>query len=433
MQDAFGLDYPIQDHFDLGIGTSSGAVGLAALFIMYWDTKTCVRFWHKFATRVFEKIVLRSTIAKCWWYLASYFADGLYDAVLLEEALQEKFEFRRLFGPTESRPSGMKIAITATTISNATLCLFTNYNGSKCKHIRPYSASDEVLLWEALRCTTAAPWYYKTKFLEAFGTFQDAPNVRNLFQDGAIARLYRASMSSLSLDSGNSWKDHWHGLEKDIKGQHFRLDVPLKGRVPNIDEVDQMADLQDQVRNNLGDMDGLARAFRAVSFFFELNEPPIREGIIYVCRGSILSRSPDSRALVQNITSRYPYSRFITDDEVSLGSLSLDDICQGCGRFQKKVTISVRHPVDVVDLLLCCSRLFRRSISGFPNPMKWFEERQNLKATFGRADHGEAKALSDSDCSCVHRRRHADVADTLTPAKRRLTLIGTRRSKRRRL
>lgn len=24
MQDAFGLDYPIQDHFDLGIGTSSG-------------------------------------------------------------------------------------------------------------------------------------------------------------------------------------------------------------------------------------------------------------------------------------------------------------------------------------------------------------------------------------------------------------------------
>jgi hypothetical protein len=50
-------------------------------------------------------------------------------------------------------------------------------------------------------------------------------------------------MSSLSLDSGNSWKDHWHGLEKDIKGQHFCLDVPLKGRVPNIDEVDQMADL----------------------------------------------------------------------------------------------------------------------------------------------------------------------------------------------
>ncbi|OBT56265.1 hypothetical protein VE04_05112 [Pseudogymnoascus sp. 24MN13] len=106
-------------------------------------------------------------------------------------------------------------------------------------------------------------------------TSPKAPNVRNLFQDGAIARLYRASMSSLSLDSGNSWKDHWHGLEKDIKGQHFRLDVPLKGRVPNIDEVDQMADLQDQVRNNLGDMDGLARAFKAVSFFFELDEPPL--------------------------------------------------------------------------------------------------------------------------------------------------------------
>ncbi|OBT40118.1 hypothetical protein VE00_10853 [Pseudogymnoascus sp. WSF 3629] len=34
MQDAFGLDYPIQDHFDFSIGTSLGAVGLAALFLM---------------------------------------------------------------------------------------------------------------------------------------------------------------------------------------------------------------------------------------------------------------------------------------------------------------------------------------------------------------------------------------------------------------
>jgi hypothetical protein len=180
-------------------------------------------------------------------------------------------------------------------------------------------------------------------------------------------------------------------------------------------------------------MDGLARAFKAVSFFFELDEPLVREGIIYVCRGSILSRSPNSRALVQNITSRYPYSRFITDDEVSLGSLSLDDICQDCSRFQKKVTISVRHPIDVVDLLLCCSRLFRRSISGFPNPMKWFEERQNLKATFGQADHSKANALSDSDCSCVRQRRHMDSTDRLTPRKRPHGLVGMRRSKRRRL
>jgi hypothetical protein len=50
-------------------------------------------------------------------------------------------------------------------------------------------------------------------------------------------------MSSLSLVSSNSWKDHWHGLEEDIKGQHFRLDVLLKGRVPNINEVDQMSNL----------------------------------------------------------------------------------------------------------------------------------------------------------------------------------------------
>jgi hypothetical protein len=64
---------------------------------------------------------------------------------------------------------------------------------------------------------------YWTGFKEQL-SLPKAPNVRNLFQDGAVTALYRASMSSLSLDGGNNWKDHWFGLEEETKGQHFRLD-----------------------------------------------------------------------------------------------------------------------------------------------------------------------------------------------------------------
>jgi hypothetical protein len=60
---------------------------------------------------------------------SSYFADGRYDALLLEDILKRSFGSRPLFDSVQSRPSGMKIAVTATTISDATLRLFSNYNG----------------------------------------------------------------------------------------------------------------------------------------------------------------------------------------------------------------------------------------------------------------------------------------------------------------
>lgn len=63
-------------------------------------------------------------------FLASYFADGRYNATIVEKTLKSTLGSRPLFASTGSRPSGMKIAVTATTISDATLCIFSNYNGS---------------------------------------------------------------------------------------------------------------------------------------------------------------------------------------------------------------------------------------------------------------------------------------------------------------
>jgi len=88
----------------------------------------------------------------------------------LEEALKEAFGLGPVFDSPKSQPSGMKFAVTATTILDATLCLISNYNGkgtpsrdsSKLKplrstntnilgykHLRAKKATDEILLWEA--------------------------------------------------------------------------------------------------------------------------------------------------------------------------------------------------------------------------------------------------------------------------------------------
>ena len=58
-----------------------------------------------------------------------YLEDGKYDATRLEGSLKEALGYRPMFDSVESRASGMKYAVTATTISDATLCLISNYNG----------------------------------------------------------------------------------------------------------------------------------------------------------------------------------------------------------------------------------------------------------------------------------------------------------------
>lgn len=258
-----------------------------------------------------------------------------------------------------------------------------------------------------------------------------AANVRNLFQDGALARLYRASMQSLSLNGQISWEDHWHGLEEETKKQQFRLNLPLIGKEPNIDDVDKMQYLYDQIPYHLGDMEGIARAFKAVSFFFELDGPPVLNSGLYRCHGSILSRSPDSRALVQNLGSSYPYTQFYIN-EASIGFLSANDICRLCGRFQKAIAFHVRHPSDRVNLYLAFNRLFRRSISAFPQPIEWFVERQKLNAKFGQPDHrSRIEQSKDLSCSCELQRGREFSAPVSDRKKRPLTSRMRTRNKRR--
>jgi len=239
-------------------------------------------------------------------------------------------------------------------------------------------------------------------------------------------------MQSLSLNGQLSWEDHWHGLDEEAKKQHFRLNLPLVDREPGIDDVDKMQYLHDQIPSHLGDMEGIVRAFKAVEFFFELDQPLIFEGGGFTCHGSILSRSPDSSALVQNLRTTYPSAQFL-NQEASLGFLGLNDLCESCGRFQKLVTFHIRHPSDRVDLRFSYNRLFRRSISAFPQPMEWFVKRQKLNAKFGLPDHlNRNKRAQNPVCSCVLM-RYLDRSDGLSTNKRTFNVQTRTQNKKRRL
>lgn len=72
---------------------------------------------------------------------AYYLGDGRYDASLLDDTLKEALGQSPIFDSVEGRPSGMKFAVTATTISDATLCLISNYNG-KGSHSKERSKNE---------------------------------------------------------------------------------------------------------------------------------------------------------------------------------------------------------------------------------------------------------------------------------------------------
>jgi hypothetical protein len=102
------------------------------MFLRQWDVSRCSQIFEQLAKRCFRKqwlsglpILCRlNSLLKCWM------SDGRYDAVDLEASLKQCFGSQKcLFDTPESSFSGVKVGVTATTISNATPFIFSNYNG----------------------------------------------------------------------------------------------------------------------------------------------------------------------------------------------------------------------------------------------------------------------------------------------------------------
>lgn len=122
-----------------------------ALFWNGWDIIECLEFFRYFAKHIFppKHGFSTSIFARIIRMIKSYFDDGRYDATSLEDTLIEAFGCQPMFDVAKKRPSGMKIAVTATTIANADLCLFTNYNGAN-KLSKDSGRIQLLIIWSLL-------------------------------------------------------------------------------------------------------------------------------------------------------------------------------------------------------------------------------------------------------------------------------------------
>ncbi|KAI9760680.1 MAG: hypothetical protein M1840_002356 [Geoglossum simile] len=451
IQDTLGPRCPVQSFFDLAFGTSAGGLIILGMFLRQWDISYCSRIFEQLAKRCFRKrrlsglpILCRvNRLLKCWT------CDGCYDTVDLEASLKQCFGSQKCFDTPESSFSGAKVGVTATTISNATPFIFSNYNGegtrnASCgyKHLRPRDVKDEPFVWEAARATSAAPVLFQTAQISTVGAFQDgglkhnnpvylalwesdqiwtshatrdvvlslgtgtesdpmspvAPSFRHFLVDGFIPRLYRSSMSS--LDGEITWKHLQNSLDEKSKSDYFRLNVPLQGE-PVLDDTACMDKLRESVRSfpSLGDYIDIAAALLVSSFYFELTALPRFEGGLYKCNGTIRCRGHSDAIIESLFNLHYGRLEFAADSRL-LGSLDPEtDFCQQCHRYRKRISFYVQKLNETVTLCLVAKDVGkRRKLSGFPQSIEWFIQQQHLEATFGTADHGCPGRLRCADC-----------------------------------
>jgi len=233
-----------------------------------------------------------------------------------------------------------------------------------------------------------------------------APSTRHGFWDGPIPRLLRSFGTILVAQ--NNHVEHLNRLEslpvdKEALGSYFRINIPFEYQ-PALDEIGKMADLRRETHLYLQSQQhillAIKQALRSASFFFELSEMPSFQGRWYECRGSIRCRSLNAQALVCDLAQKFPSAQFLTDQNTNLGNLNEGDLCIDCGIYNKAVKFPVYHLGQKVTISLRLNQLYRRKISGFPNSITWFVERQRLNADFGEPGHSNPKEVFRRKCDC---------------------------------
>lgn len=108
-----------------------GGLIVLSLFIRQWGVEQCARVFDTITHEFFRGQRRKGYgIISCLRHIAScWLSDGIYDVGALEKVLKDVFgTYERMFGSIQVNRR-TKIAVTATTISDASPFIFSNYNG----------------------------------------------------------------------------------------------------------------------------------------------------------------------------------------------------------------------------------------------------------------------------------------------------------------
>ena len=211
-------------------------------------------------------------------------------------------------------------------------------------------------------------------------------------------------------------------LSEQDREDYFRLNLPLQDFEPRLDDVEHIDALRQrtesyiEVPSVLAQCERISHALWASSFFFELEERPKFSNGVFTCHGYILCRRPYGQRLVTQIRQTFPSAEFIVNADRVLGRVGVDDTCERCGHFIKRVSFDMRHLNEAFVIHLVLNKDTSRKISGFPHSLSWFIEQQNLDPFVGRDS-----TVKSGRCLCksTSKKRRVSFTNEQPTSKRR--------------
>ncbi|KAJ5340343.1 hypothetical protein N7541_009467 [Penicillium brevicompactum] len=431
------IGVPIASLPDLCTGTSVGALSTINIILNQSSVTQCFNAFPDLARNIFRPSS-NSPVPRSIRWLASAFnliTDGLYDSDGLSQIFKAAVgPSRRMFDVATASPAGCRIAIVASRTSDGKACVLANYRrksprsaNTAYQFLAPHDDREDPFLWEAAICSVAAPFYFQTKTLPGLGLLQDggvrannpvaialresgiiwpmakshdlllsvgtgfstsSPSDSTGFLDrireGALPRLFRAMMSSPSMDGKQGFLEALNYLPHSSTPDIFRLDQAIDGTLPALDDtcsLEKMSHMDFAVPAEL-----VRSILASAMFFFELDESPVQGNASFYCRGSVLCSRPNPTEILQRVLVEFPGARFRSGQDHDLGSIDPVDICQLCGYFRKRVAFRVTSLEERVSIEIS-NDTFREKIGGFPKSTLEFLDEQKAYARFGRADH----------------------------------------------
>ena len=127
-----------------------GGLIVLSLFIRQWGVDQCARVFDTITHEFFrgQRRKNHGIFSSIRHFASCWLSDGIYDIAALERVLKDAFgTYERMFGSVQIKRRA-KIAVTATTISDASPYIFSNYNGVMArqpdcgKRIQPFIPLD---------------------------------------------------------------------------------------------------------------------------------------------------------------------------------------------------------------------------------------------------------------------------------------------------
>ncbi|KAJ5769721.1 uncharacterized protein N7511_001772 [Penicillium nucicola] len=324
---------------DLCMGTSVGALSAIDLFLNQSSVTQCFHAFPDLARNIFRRSS-KFPIPRGIRWLASAFnltTNGLYDSDGLSEIINAAVgPSRRMFDVATASPAGCRLAVVASRTSDGKACVLANYRGigprtidTAYQFLAPRDDRENPLLFPdqdfagpgalarwgvrannplaiALRESGIIwPMAKRPDLVLSVGTgfstptSSDATGFLGRIWEGALPRLFRAMMSSPSMDGKQGFLEALNYVPHPLAPNIFRLDQAINGTLPELDDV---RSLESMSTMDFVIPDGLVRTILASAlFFFELDETPTPHNASFQCRGSILCSRPHPAEIVQRI------------------------------------------------------------------------------------------------------------------------------------